>query len=135
MTYEEARNAIQSYLDGNWVSTPPSTIAYDNLAFTPPNGAPWIRLAIQNNIGFQAGLGGSVRRFRRQGIALILVFVPEGSGPTQATQLAEEAVLLFEGVLLPGGLRFDLVNLREVGVEAGWFQINVSAGFSFDDIR
>ena len=36
MTYEEARNLIQSHVASNWTATPSGTIAYDNLPFTPP---------------------------------------------------------------------------------------------------
>jgi len=135
MTYEEARNAIQSYLSSNWSDTPSGTIAYDNTSFTPPASEPWLRLAVRHAAGYQAGFGGGTRRYRRNGVALLQIFVPENEGPTEAMQLGDSAVDLFEGAVLSGGLRFGPVALREIGVEDSWFQVNMSADFTFDDVK
>jgi len=135
MTYEEARNAIQGYFDANWSATPTGTIAYDNLPFTPPSAEPWLRLAVRHAAGQQAGFGGGTRRYRRSGVTLLQIFVPEGEGPSEAVQLGDSAVGLFEGTVLSGNLRFGPVALREIGVEDGWFQINVAADFSFDEVK
>ena len=135
MTYEEARNAIQAHVASNWTGTPGGTVAYDNLPFTPPVGSPWVRLSIQNESGVQAGFGGSAKRFRRQGTVKMQIFVVEGDGAGGVTQLADQAVLLFEGTKLSGGLRFTQVGIREIGVESGWFGLDVSAAFSFDDVH
>lgn len=135
MTYEEARNAIQGYVDANWSSTPSGTIAYDNLPFTPPSAAPWLRLNLRHAAGYQAGFGGGTRRYRRNGVALLQIFVPEGEGPSEAMQLGDDAMGLFKGRVLSGGLRFGPVSLREIGVEDGWFQVNVAADFTFDEVK
>ena len=135
MTYEEARNAIQGYLDATWSATPAGSIAYDNLPFTPPSGAPWLRLALRHAEGRQASFGGATKRYRRSGLAVLQIFVPEGEGPTEAMQLGDAAVSLFDGLVLAGSLRFGAVALREIGVEDGWFQINVAADYSFDEVK
>ena len=135
MTYEEARNAIQGYFDANWSATPAGTVAYDNLPFTPPSADPWLRLAVRHAAGMQAGFGGSTRRYRRSGVTLLQIFVPEGEGPSEAMQLGDAAVDLFEGKVLSGGLRFGPVALREIGVEDGWFEVSVTADFSFDEVK
>jgi hypothetical protein len=135
MTYEEARNAIQGHLDANWSATPAGTIAYDNLPFVPPSAAPWLRLSVRNAEGRQASFGGATRRYRRRGLALLQIFVPEGEGPSEAMQLGDQAVALFEGVVLSGNLRFGPVSLREIGVEDGWFQVNLAADYSFDEVK
>jgi hypothetical protein len=135
MTYEGARNAIQGYFAANWSATPSGTVAYDNLPFTPPSADPWLRLAVLHAAGQQAGFGAATRRYRRNGVALVQIFVPEGEGPSEAMQLGDAAVGLFEGTVLSGGLRFGPVALREIGVADGWFQVNVSADFTFDEVK
>lgn len=135
MTYEAARRTIQDHVASSWTGTPSSRIAYENLPFQPPSAAPWLRLTIRHGEARAASLGGPTRRYRRFGSAILQIFVPEGTGPTLATQLADEAMLLFEGQRLTGGVVFSGLRVREVGVEDGWFQINVSAAFSFDDLH
>lgn len=103
MSFTSARRAVESHFAANWSETP---IAFENVAFDPPQDGRWVKLLLLHEQSEQASLGRpALRRFR--GRILVYCFAPLGSGAQGANILADRAASLFEGaaiadhVLLP----------------------------------
>lgn len=133
MSHEAARNAIQAHVAANWTAAP---VAYDNAVFAKPNEAPWARLSILNSFGGGVSMG-TPRRYRFAGIVVFGIFVPEETGPSLATLLADQGIALFEAQRLSGGVVFENVFAQEQGndPEGPWFRIDVLANYRFDVVR
>lgn len=46
MSFKTARQAVESYFAANWTAT---SIAYENVAFTPPVGGKWVKILIAHS--------------------------------------------------------------------------------------
>lgn len=105
----------------------------------PPQGVPFGRATVHHIEGGQSTLGNSQGKntYERVGILTFQVFGPLGSGKglTIAEGLANIALNAFEGKASPGGIWFRNCRLNEVGVTDGWFQINVLAEFTYDEVK
>lgn len=134
MSYEAARNAIQARVAAAWTAT---TIAYDNVPFDPPAATAWARCRVLNTLGGPASLGGPTIRYRAVGLVSFGIFSPEGTGPTVPAGLVDDAVAIFEGQNLAGGVRFENVYAVDLGQdpEGPWYRVDVIAAFRFDAIR
>jgi len=98
---------------------------------------PWARVMVQQTVSEPVGLGGlSNVRYTRNGIITVQVFTPlsEG-GPTKAEQLSVVIREALEGKTTSGGVWFRVPRITVVGQGAGWYQINTTALFQFDQIR
>ena len=134
LTYEQAGKAIIAHVDSNW-GTP---VEYENIVLeNKPDKDTWARLTIQYVRGYGASLGG--KHFRRDGITTLQIFIVKNDprGPAYIDQLSDQAVTMFEGVQLPGGLKFygDITPIRLDNIQEGYYQINVVVNFKFDEIR
>jgi len=67
-----------------------------NELFTPPQGAPWLRLAFQDGDKLQVAIGGSTSPFRQPLLAFVDVFAPAGSGDGDAVAIAAFVAIAFE---------------------------------------
>lgn len=109
MSFTSARRAVETFFAENWSETP---IAFENVAFTPPEDRHWVKLMILNEQTEQAALGRPTLR-RHRGRILVYCFAPLGAGAQAATTLADRVAALFDGapitghVLLPPELAED----------------------------
>lgn len=98
MSFTSARRAVESYFGANWLLTP---VAFENVAFSPPEDGRWVKLMILHEQSEQAALGSpALRRYR--GRILIYCFTPPGGGAQQASLLADAAAALFDGAQVAG---------------------------------
>lgn len=133
MTYEANRKSIQGFFSSNFSGVAANKIAWDNVDFTiPDDESAWVRCSVQHN-GSNFVSFGPNRRTRRLGIVFIQIFVPENSETLIASQLTDNVVDVFETNSL-GGVVFESPDVREAGVTRGWYQVNISVPFYFDDI-
>lgn len=144
-TLATARDEIYALFNVTWVAeTPPITttvppIAWEGVPFTPPTAAPWAAITIRHTAGGQAtltgGLGDGVR-FNKVGTINIAVWTPNeaGEGVAVAEQLALVAKKAFEGQATASQVWFRDVVAREVGPDGPWFQWNVTASFTYDEL-
>ena len=79
MSFTSARRAVESYFGANWLLTP---IAFENVAFSPPEDGRWVKLMILHEQSEQAAMGSPALH-------------------QQATALADAAAALFDGALIP----------------------------------
>ncbi len=105
-------------------------VFYDNLAETPPDSAPWVRLTVTHGDGAQVAMGAT-RRWRHAGLAVVQVFVPAGEGDGTALAIADDAASVFRGVSV-AGVSFRAPGLARLGPEGAWYQVQVSVPWRAD---
>lgn len=94
----------------------------------------WVRLTLRQTVANQGTMGkpGS-RRFMRQGLAIVQLFVPDNQGTQLLSQRVQGVLDAFEGVTLPGGVWFGQVVTQERGTEGKWLAANVEASFNYEE--
>lgn len=134
MSYEQNRKDIESFFVANFSGVSSDKIAWDNSEFTIPlDGSEWVRVSIQNTNSSYVSFGPN-SRIRRNGILFVQIFGPENSETVTINQIIDNVTDVFETNLL-AGVVFQSPNVNELGVNEGWFQVNVSVPFYFDDIK
>lgn len=133
MNFETAPAAINAFFAAAWGST--SQVAYDDVKFDVPNSLPWVRLNVRHIDGYQASMGSpGNNKFRRIGNVTAQVFAPVGNAKKTALQLAQQIVNIFRGAEHQGISFYNVVS-REIGADGhGFYQINVTAEFRYDEI-
>lgn len=134
MNFNEAEAEIRNFFDTGWNNL--TLVAYPDVKFTPPSGATWVRFNCQENEGRQVSMGDpGNNRFRHFGIVTIQVFASQGNAGRDARVKAAAALALFMGAQTPNGITFTESFPRQIGNdENGYYQINVSASFWYDEI-
>ena len=149
MIFSDARNAMFERFWTDWQALAPAQndgvvpeVRWqgDDSGTKPDASAAWARITINHATAGQETLGTVGNRcFERNGTVIIQVFAPlsRGEGLTQAEALAMIAQNAFEGKTAgPGGeIWFRDVVINEIGPDAAWFQINVSATFTYDELK
>lgn len=136
MNYLQARDFIFGVFKAAWDATT-FFAAYDDIPATKPDGqSPWARVSITHATGGQGSLANhaGVRRWDRTGVLVVQVFAPIGDGIKTCYSLATLVSNAFEGSQ-GSDVWFRNVRLNEVGVDGAFYQINVLADFSYEDVR
>lgn len=108
-------------------------VAHDNAPFTPPEGA-YARMLIRGGAGAQASLGPAPLH-RYDGVVVVEVHTPAGTGTGESEALCEEVEARFRGQR-SGGTRFATPYTVPVGVVDGtWYKADVIAPFERDTIH
>lgn len=133
MSYEQNRKDIQAFFATHFTGVAAGKIAWDNVHFDIPGDlSAWVRLSIQYNNSNYVSTGAS-QRVRRFGIVFLQIFVAEDTETLLASQIADNAVAVFETRLL-NGVVFESPNVTNASNDAGWYQLNIAIPFYFDDI-
>lgn len=128
----EARGAIYAALVAGIGGTP---YTFDNEAFDPPTEAVWVRLAMRHTGRAQDTLGPSGnRKFEATGNVIVQVFAPLDTGAAGCDAVVETVRALFEGVTVSGIFFYGAV-VREIGPGDDWYQINVEAAFTYNEVK
>jgi len=104
----------------------------------PQSDEAWARVTVQHNEAGQRTLGQTGnRRFDRVGVITVQVFTsqkedPDGSVLEALGIIARDA---FEGNTTSSDVWFRNVRLQETDPDDPWWQLNVLADFSYDDIK
>lgn len=131
---QTARETIYQTFATDWGVTSQFTFANEN--FEPPANAPWVRLAVLHQTGNQETLGDvGFRRFRREGIISIQVFMPLNDGLRDIDALVQMARQVFEGRTLTGPIWCTDANVSEAGPSDGWYQFNVDIDFAYEETK
>lgn len=104
-------------------------IAWPNVDFEPQPREAWVRLTILDSAGRQVATAPP--RFRRSGVVVVQVFVPDGTGDAAAREIADEVARVFQGSTIDG-VRFGASSIEHVGPDGGWFQLNVQQVFEYE---
>lgn len=135
MSFGTVRNAINAAFNTAWASATP--IAWPNVEFTKPDSA-WVRITVDGNVSDQAAFGDGVLH-RNSGLIFIQVFIPDNQGPSSADTYAQNAAdaLQYKRIdHVSGGrpIRTWGATQRTVGNDNGWFQVNVTIPFDYDEV-
>lgn len=134
-TLNEARERIYQTFVTGWGATSP--FVFDNEKLDTPVDTDWVRVSVRHTASRQDTLGAvGNRKFLRFGSVIVQCFSKEDGGAGAAGTLAITARNLFEGkTLSPEGIWFNAVDIREIGASEGWYQINVEATFSYEQVK
>jgi len=135
LTREQARDEMLALFKTAWGST--YNVLWDDVAGAKPAAdEPYARATVIHGAAGQRTMGGAgARRFSRSGSVIVQVFVPRGRGLALADQLSKVAVDAFEAQRTPGDVWFRNVRANEIGGQTTWFQTNVIADFTYDEIK
>jgi len=139
-TFLQARDDMMKIVTDAWVAANPTyPLVYDDMPTDgpPETKLPWARLTLRHNRGEQETLTNAIgqRLFGRDGLLTVQIFTPRGEGLTRAYQLAKVVADALEGKSTPNGVWFRAVRIREVGPDGGWFQLNVTADFEYNEAK
>lgn len=140
MSFSAERKAIEVYFTEAWKNSIHSAvpIAYENVAFPPNGDKPWIALYVIPGEGNQMSIGTTPLQ-RWTGIITIQVFVRAGTGTQAAREIADTVAGILNLVEFStdesGTLRTRTPQLRTVGVNDGWYQLNVVIPYQRDKFK
>ena len=127
MNQEQFDQAVETRMQSQWTATP---VFFDNTKSTPPDNAPWVRMV---NLTGQSQKIDLLNRYRTVGIIDFQVMVPLLSGVRAGKQLADQIASLWRSVTV-SGIVFKTPSVARVGDTGnGWFQMNVSVPYYWDE--
>jgi len=131
MSYSAQRQAIESRFQALFTGLPIGQVVFANVAYTPVQGTPYVRLTIKSGDSERLTIGA--REHRNVGLIIAQVFTPIGTGSNGGLVFADEIAAIyrdqeFDGVLCRSPY------ITEVGPTTDWFQINVSIPFKRDEV-
>lgn len=144
---KNARDEITELFNQAWSADPISRdvrVFYDDVPQDLPisdtgtrNPPPWARVTIRHNAGSQSSLAGQdgKRRWERSGVVTVQLFTPYGTGLSLADDLAMIVLGAFEGKATRSHVWFRNARPVEIGQDGAWFQTNVIAEFTYDEVR
>jgi len=131
MSYAQEQAYITSHFSNMWPAG--VGVAYPNVKFDTNNIDEWVRLNIVRGVAYQASMGGDTNVYRHPGNVIVQVFVEPNSGAKRALELADTACAIWRGQQFDG-LVFKAPVVIDLGIVAGWYQVNVSCPFYRDEL-
>lgn len=112
-------------------------LLYENVGGElPTTQTPWARISIRHFRGAQETLGGTgERKFSRGGLVIVQTFTAVGGGLSEPYNVAKIAADALEGKSTSLNVWFRNVRINEIGVDGDWFQVNVLADFTYDEMK
>lgn len=104
----------------------------------PARDAKWIRLSFRHIDGHQASLAGATgaRRWSRQGLVTAQCFAPlSDGGLEEAMRMASVVRDALQGAATEDGVWFRDPSIQEIGKDAGWYNVNATIQFNYDEVR
>ena len=139
-TVTQARNEMMATFKVAWDAAAVSQnvpVLYPDVSDDPPTSGAWARVTVVHDSGEQATLAShqGLRRYHRTGTIIVQLFTPAGGGQVLSDALGKVVTDAFEGVTTESGVIFRNVIPKEIGQDGAWFQVNVQAGFEYDEVR
>lgn len=100
----------------------------------PPKSGTWARVTMQDTEGDRVSLGRTAR-YRTDGVLIIQLFAPGGTGRQTTRALAELVLAAFRGKRTAGGVWFHRERAQDVGADGHWWQTNVVIEYQYDTIQ
>jgi hypothetical protein len=125
---DELLTRIKSFWDTHANGAP---LYYDNQDVERPSSPTLFgRAIVRHGSGTRTTLG--INRFRRFGTVYVQIFVPQGTGTITIRDLSDDIASCLESVPSSFGVRLQDVDINELGSDGTYFQVNVSADFTYD---
>lgn len=136
-TFAQANDDILTLFKTAWDTTGHLAL-YENIEGAKPKAqSPWARLTVRHGPSAQASLAGGTgaRRWERQGIITVQIFIPNGQGLSEGYSLGKIVADAFEGKASPLQVWFRNVRVNEIGPSGEWYQFNAIIEFTYDEIK
>jgi hypothetical protein len=141
-TIDEVYEAITAAFRTDMLSTQPLVqLAWENVKFDPDEKFPspietdaWVRFNMQHTPGEAGNASLGNRYFRRTGVIIVQCFTRADTGRVRSNAVVDSVLLFFEQTSVPGTW-FRGQSPSEAGDDGSWFQVNVSADFTYDTLR
>lgn len=131
MTFAVCAKDIETRFSANWTATRWTTDG-DN-SFKPPINSAWVRLVMVDGLTDQISLGNAPR-FRHYGTIVFQIYVPESSGARVARTHADTIAVIFRNKYFGNPIiSCGSPRLTNIGENQGWYQINLSVPFYWDE--
>tara|TARA_S200002703_G_C3658638_1_gene202256 strand:- start:112 stop:528 length:417 start_codon:yes stop_codon:yes gene_type:complete len=125
---DELLTRIKSLWDTHANGAP---LYYDNQDVDRPDSPTLFgRAIVRHGRGTRTTLG--INRFRRFGTVYVQIFVPQGTGTITIRDLSDDIAHGLEDVPSSFGVRLQDVDINELGSDGVYFQVNISADFTYD---
>lgn len=148
MDQEAARDAVNGAFYSHWLEAAaaaagtgsPPKVEFSGLQEDQrlsEGNEPWARVTIKwaSGQGHTLAPVGS-RRFDRRGTVTVQVFTPVGKrGLLLSDRLVKVAQDAFEANAPASGPWFRNVRSQDIGPDDAWYQVNVVAEFTFDEVK
>lgn len=142
---KQARDEIIAKFRTFWLASSFAAVPlyYDDLDADSPDAVKvgstvksWVRLSVRHDMRAQSAFSDTTtKRYTTLGAVTLQIFTPRGDGLSRADDLGIVAQDAFAGLDTPGGVVFMNVQTREVGPSGTWYQTQVTADFSYDEVR
>lgn len=127
MTELECQNAIDQIIGDGIAGI---DIVHDNEQYAGPN-LEWLRVSVLPATGKQKSMGDSPT-FRYYGVLAIQIFTKPNTGSGRALEISDMITSLLRAKRL-NGIQFFVPTTNKVGVDLGWYQVNVLTEFYRED--
>ena len=130
----EASDALITLVKATWeANTPANTPLYmDNEQEDRPDDLSiYGRVVIRHEAGTRSTLGSN-GIFRRFATLYVQIFIKQGEGVTEIRTLSDAIAHSLEDVPASFSVRMTDVDIRELGSDGTYFQVNVAANFTYD---
>lgn len=121
--WNEINNTFSSRLNTNWIETP---IAWDNVPYTPSEGAEWIRGTVIPFPSENTALGKATVN---KGLFVIQIFTPLNGGSGRAYELVDMLSAIFANQQFSDIICYAAETQRIGDDENGWYQLNLNINF------
>ena len=109
-TFNDVRSAIEGRVATEMALSPSYQVSYQNVPFTAPNGAPWIRTAIRfGDNAYATLMAPAAGKNRQVGTVVVDVFTQTGVGAGSNFTIAERLKDLFDRQIV-NGIIFDAAS-------------------------
>jgi len=134
--FDDERKVLEERFTALWPTLGNTKIRYENAPWTEPKeDETWVAFNIVTAEGNLIGIAEEALS-RYSGIVIIQVFQKERTGTGAANRLAGQAADIFRRLEIcqdqSGLLRFRIPSKVTVGLNNGWFQINVNCPYIRD---
>lgn len=128
MSFVAQKSALESFIQTNLTGT---NLVFENQS-QGNKVTEWVRVNILNPDNRQISLGSNPY-FRYLGLLIFQIFIKPNTGSGRAMEIADQITTLFRGQTI-SGMTFKPPVIDPVGESGGWYQINVSAHFSREEV-
>lgn len=139
MTYSnttpEAEDLVVKHFLAGWGNTSLVFLEGENSKEPDDGSIEWCRFTIRHLNAGQETLGQpGNRKFNRDAVAHVQLFMPENQGKRPLSSRMQLALNIFEGVrILNSSIRFNTVRPQERGQDKKWLSADVEAEFSYTE--
>tara|TARA_R110000851_G_scaffold268071_2_gene420691 strand:+ start:20063 stop:20509 length:447 start_codon:yes stop_codon:yes gene_type:complete len=141
-----ARDVMQSTIETALAADPITTgiiRQFDNFKVDPPEGVdaegravPYIRTTVRHAGGTQETLGNvGNRRYDSTGVLTVQIFTAPGDGHALSDTIVPIVRTAMQALRSANGVWLGEISPPiEIGITGAWFQVNVTAAFTYEEV-